>query len=676
MRLLQAGGGCLCNLANDTSGNTLAIIAASVLPMMALIGGGVDISRSYMAKTQLQSACDAGVLAGRRAMSKTGEYGDDEKAKADAMFNFNFNSGLLSATGVSYDTDDNDDGQVTGTATATVPTLVMKIFDRDQVNLEVNCMAELQIGNADVMFVLDTTGSMKCSPEDNRTNCTPLLPTDTNSRIVGLRDAVKDFHKTINQAVNDNRTRIRYGFVPYSQTVNVSELIANGDISLDSFVDQNRYQVRRARFATPDNKTAVAVPVVNDQEYYTNSSGTRLKISASDCTNYGENKFPSSSGKKIVESTAPAPADFVRITYSYGGRVGTGTTRECFRNRKIERTTYPTKYTFTNWRYEPMTVDVSSYKTGDSIPIATGFSSTTKVNTAGTYSMLQLAAMEGSTASGVTTTNTQWTGCIEERTTSDVTSFDPIPDAAYDLDLDDKPNGDSTSWRPQWAAIEHDRDDYNFQEYYWKPGSEFFYKTAALTGSRVTPAGSSTSNCPSPMSLFQTVELDPDPTVIPGWLDTYLANLTPAGNTYLDIGMLWGGRLTSPTGLFKDNVNRDDDKISVSKHIVFMTDGVMQPSPDVYSAYGIENLDSRIAPKGSANTIAARHYSRFSAMCEAVKAKGVTIWVVAFSKGSTMTTELQNCATGGRAYYSDNTEALRSTFRFIAAQVADLRLGS
>ena len=48
-------------LAADRRGNTLAIAAAALLPMMALIGGGVDVSRAYMAKTQLQSACDAGV---------------------------------------------------------------------------------------------------------------------------------------------------------------------------------------------------------------------------------------------------------------------------------------------------------------------------------------------------------------------------------------------------------------------------------------------------------------------------------------------------------------------------------------------------------------------------------------------------------------------------------------
>ncbi len=100
------------------------------------------------------------------------------------------------------------EGQVTGTATATVPTVVMKIFGKETLDLTTQCMAELQIANADVMFVLDTTGSMG------------------GTRIAGLRDAVRDFHKTMNGAIKDENTRVRYGFVPYSMTVNAQELVA------------------------------------------------------------------------------------------------------------------------------------------------------------------------------------------------------------------------------------------------------------------------------------------------------------------------------------------------------------------------------------------------------------------------------------------------------------------
>ena len=58
----------LARLRRDKSGNTLAIAAAAFIPLVGIIGSGVDMSRLYIVKTRLQHACDAGALAGRKAM--------------------------------------------------------------------------------------------------------------------------------------------------------------------------------------------------------------------------------------------------------------------------------------------------------------------------------------------------------------------------------------------------------------------------------------------------------------------------------------------------------------------------------------------------------------------------------------------------------------------------------
>ena len=55
----------LKSLRHDRQGNVLPMAAAGVLVMAALIGGAVDMSRAYQTQSRLQSACDAGVLAGR-----------------------------------------------------------------------------------------------------------------------------------------------------------------------------------------------------------------------------------------------------------------------------------------------------------------------------------------------------------------------------------------------------------------------------------------------------------------------------------------------------------------------------------------------------------------------------------------------------------------------------------
>jgi Flp pilus assembly protein TadG len=636
----------LGRLGRDNAGNTLAIAAASLIPLMALIGGGVDISRAYMAKTELQSACDAGVLAGRKAMSKSGSYGTSEKAKATSMFNFNFSGDKLNVEDLSYTTDDNEDGQVLGTATATLPTLVMKIFDRDEVELSVDCMAELQIGNADIMFVLDTTGSMGQS-----------ITSGEPSKIAGLRDAVKDFHKTINQAVTDNRTRIRYGFVPYSMTVNVGGLVTDGSLSTAYLADTlSLNHTRRAYFNTP---VYVADPTVttNDIEWYVDGNGNKIKISSSNCTNYGKNDYPTDKPNPVT--TGSAPNDVVKITYTYGGRGTESTTnKSCYRKRKIETTTYDVEYKFTSWDYSEDSVNTSSFKTKSTVSYADwtqiNTSSSARVQNRGYYDMEFLKSAQG--VANIPTTTAAWNGCIEERDTVDESDFDPIPEGALDLDLDLVPDDErSTQWRPMWPALKYSYQyDYGDRRWEWQPAS---------------------SACPAPMMLFRTVELSDNADDVPTWLNTYVTNLNPEGNTYHDIGMIWGGRLTSPTGLFAENVTLDADKINVSKHIIFMTDGIMEPTASGYSAYGVETDDTLIAPSGTdSEGLKPYHNERFKAMCNAIKAQGTTIWVVAF--GTSMTSSLQGCASDGRAYYSSNTTALRNTFKYIAAQVADLRLGA
>ena len=55
--------GGLSRLARDRSGNTLAMVAAAIAPILAMVGSGIDMGRSYLSETRLQQACDAGVLA-------------------------------------------------------------------------------------------------------------------------------------------------------------------------------------------------------------------------------------------------------------------------------------------------------------------------------------------------------------------------------------------------------------------------------------------------------------------------------------------------------------------------------------------------------------------------------------------------------------------------------------
>src|SRR3546814_20907922 len=65
------------------------LTAAAIVPVIGIVGSAVDIGRAYKTQLRLQQACDAGVLAGRRAMGGA-TYSDAAEAEADKMFNFNF----------------------------------------------------------------------------------------------------------------------------------------------------------------------------------------------------------------------------------------------------------------------------------------------------------------------------------------------------------------------------------------------------------------------------------------------------------------------------------------------------------------------------------------------------------------------------------------------------------
>ena len=627
-RSTATAGRLIASLLADCAGNTLAITAAAAVPLVAMVGGGVDVSRAYMAKTQLQAACDAGVLAGRRAMNLSGEYDEAERVKANRMFALNFNMGAIPDDTVSFETEDNDEGQVWGTATATLPTAVMYIFGMDEVDLNVDCMAELQVANVDAMFVLDTTGSMG------------------GARIAALRDAVRDFHATLADAVTGEETRVRYGFVPYSTTVNVGGLVASGEMPADFFLDETEYQSREALFNTP-----VHVGTTEDlgSETQTYSSAIR----ENQCTNWQRNNYPSSGSNP--HTTGSAPGKVRTVTYSPVSWTRTSGSRgTCVREASTTETTYETQFAFTRWRYRKLALDTSDFRELSDVTYA-GDVSSTIVEKAGWYNMLELAALDGTEASNVDLRTARWNGCIEERATVTDASFNPIPSGAHDLNINLAPEDDDTRWRPMWSQAEFNRG------------------TNADGTETTTNFANASAPCPAPSMLFRDADITTG-TEPPEWLDTYLDGLVATGNTYHDIGMIWGARLASPRGLFADNVNEGDSN-AVSRHMIFMTDGVLEPTSSGYTAYGIERYDNRIAPGGtSATGIRNRHNARFLAACAQARAMGYTVWVIGF--GTALTNDMRNCASDGRAYFANDSEALSNTFRFIASQVANLRLGA
>lgn len=225
--------GFLARLLRDQAGNTIALMTAGIIPVLGLTGGAIDMGRSYLSQSRLQQACDSGVLAARRALGARAVTGSivptDVAAIGNRFFDLNFANGSYGTRDRTFTLAMGGETAINGKATATVPTTIMKIFGYNQVPIATNCQAKLNYTNTDVMFVLDTTGSMGQS-----------IVGDSISKIQAMRSVVKTFHATL-EAGKSSATRVRYGFVPYSTNVNVGFLLKS-----DWVVDSWDYHGRRA----------------------------------------------------------------------------------------------------------------------------------------------------------------------------------------------------------------------------------------------------------------------------------------------------------------------------------------------------------------------------------------------------------------------------------------------
>lgn len=218
----------LTKLGRNTAGNTFMLVGAGLLPIALMIGGGLDASMTYSARAKLQNACDAGALAGRLAMIGT-DWTTEAENEAHKFFDFNFPSGTQGVTDAVFEIeqDSNDNAKLIGKATGTVPTTIMKIVGYDSMDINVNCDAKRDMGHNDVMLVLDVTGSMQKEPAVG--GGTPKIDL--------LREGVLGLYRALDDG-GDTGSQTRYGFMPYSQTVNVGEALQNRDILRNQyFVD-------------------------------------------------------------------------------------------------------------------------------------------------------------------------------------------------------------------------------------------------------------------------------------------------------------------------------------------------------------------------------------------------------------------------------------------------------
>jgi hypothetical protein len=747
--------GILARLLRDQKGNTIAIMAAAVLPTIGLVGGAVDISRIYLAKVKLQAACDAGSLMGRKVMG-TGAWSADSyksRTQAEKIFEHNFRSGAYGTTGLTKSFSE-EAGNVTGIAGVNVPVSILrpalvKTSRQDKVAelkaafvaahsrqpttaevsamelvasnhasakdygvlVQTSCQSQMAIPNTDVMFVLDVTGSM-----------------DSDNKLPGLKVAVKCFFESLQKeditsvtptqcgttanptAGNAADIQVRFGFVPYASNVNVGKLLP-----LNFIANNWTYQSREAQWTAGTGKKAVegveTTPTATGTPTNTTGnewSGTWSNVSDNSIVVNGQTYFRrfdadsggecSASGITPPEHTVVTTGNLVEVSRSPSPLVVDVTTEVTVNYQKVSGSnSYKYQYTY-NSRRERCELQYKSKENSSTIeyftstiPITwvpnqifshyiykpTTFDVSGLKNTASNAWRNSVSLPLGSSGAAY---SANWDGCIEERQTARVTDSDPsdnwspIPAGAKDMDIDLVPS--TTDATTQWGPIL----DGTVYARYWNGTATTNTFTSNQMSSSTGQVKQRNADCPAASKLYQEWT--------PTNFDSYVTSLTANSYTYHDIGLLWGARLMSPTGIFAAN-NAPPDR-DIQRHMVFMTDGDTNANPGstsyyddapMYTAYGIDYWDRR-QNDGTSNPakswLDANIDARTQAICDWVKAKNITLWVIAFGSGVNQATKdrLALCASPGKSYSAADNTALTQQFNAIAAEISLLRLTS
>jgi Mg-chelatase subunit ChlD len=146
-------------------------------------------------------------------------------------------------------------------------------------------------------------------------------------------------------------------------------------------------------------------------------------------------------------------------------------------------------------------------------------------------------------------------------------------------------------------------------------------------------------------------------------LQSAINNLQTGGNTYGNVGMVWGYHVITPSFPFTEGVDLADPEWT--KTVIMMTDGDNTIN-NTYSAYG-----------ANPGLTESDQNSRFLETCSNMKEEGITIYTVTFQSGINDTTRdyFRQCASDpGKYFNAPNNDDLTDAFEEIANQLSQLHI--
>ncbi len=148
-------------------------------------------------------------------------------------------------------------------------------------------------------------------------------------------------------------------------------------------------------------------------------------------------------------------------------------------------------------------------------------------------------------------------------------------------------------------------------------------------------------------------------------LKASINSLVAEGNTYINIGLVWGWRLISQMSPFQEGVSSSNE--DWQKAIILMTDGVNEPH-SYYSAYGLSS--------GSGITATVLN-NRLLNVCDDLREEKIIVYTITFESGVSQATKnlFAECATTPAMAYNAPTGAeLQQVYQKIARELSNMHL--
>ncbi len=208
-----------------------------------------------------------------------------------------------------------------------------------------------------------------------------------------------------------------------------------------------------------------------------------------------------------------------------------------------------------------------------------------------------------------------------------------VPAGAYDVDIDTIPSNDDTRWGPYDPVAGRRR---------WRQRSRL----------RVPGPGQADAG----LDAIRPVDL------------SRYADAAPA--TPITTSAWCGARgCCRPDGIFAADNPNTYNGMGVNRFVIFMTDGDPTAAQGAYTAWGVEQYDQRT---GSVGSDTSRHVQRMNIVCNSLKAKNVSIWVVGFDNDIDY---VKDCArNSNQAAVASDQAALIAKFTEIGQTIGSLRL--